>query len=83
MNARWVVGSYTGDDAKHIKSHADAGIGYFVLREGGRGTAYKVEAAFKRAEDSALPPHLTYAPLTTANRLEAMSDKRHGRKTGK
>ncbi len=58
ISAIWVVGSFDGEAAKSVQAHADAGIGYIILDSAGRGQSSTVVAAFRRAEDSPLPPHL-------------------------
>ena len=55
----WVVGKFSGAQAKSVHAHADAGIGYIVLDHGGRGDGTSVLAAFRRPSDSVIPPYLT------------------------
>jgi hypothetical protein len=78
MNYTWVIGVFTGDRAKSVKAHADTGIGYFVQGEGGRGTNYEVHAAFRRPNDSPIPPELTVCNATQIKILEKKFAARDG-----
>lgn len=78
IKSEWVIGTYTGDRAKSVKAHADAGMGYFIRSESGRGTAYEVEAAFLRATDSPLPEHLVKANFGQAQKLDRLRNERLG-----
>lgn len=77
MEVQWVIGVYTGERAKSVKAHADAGIGYFIREEGGKGAQYRVIAAFKRPMDSPIPPHLDKATPSVATALDRLHDQRH------
>lgn len=74
----WVIGVYTGDQAKTVKAQADVGIGYFFQREGGRGQTYTVYAAFRRPLDGARADHLELANSQQVEKLDRLWDRRHG-----
>jgi hypothetical protein len=74
----WVIGHFTGDQAKSVKAHADAGIGYFIRNEMGRGMAYEVEAAFRRSTALPLPEYLQRATREQSKRLAGMLKVRQG-----
>lgn len=71
MNARWVIGTYTGKQATVVKAHAENGIGYRIIQEYGKGAGLEVTAAFKRPEDRPLPAHLQYASDSQVAKLDA------------
>lgn len=70
MTTQWVKAIYNGKRADIIKGHADAGIGYFIIEDGGRGANYWVEAAFLRACDSPVPEHITICDNYESDKLE-------------
>lgn len=74
----WVIGAYTGAQAKHVKAQADAGIGYFFQREGGMGQNYTVYAAFRRPITGPRPEHLQLATPSQERILEKMRKERQG-----
>lgn len=76
MEYEWVIGRFTGERAKSVKAHADAGIGYFIRQELGQGMAYAVEAAFRRPCDGLLPEHLERVTWSQASKLEKMLQER-------
>lgn len=78
MQYEWVIGSFKGDKGKQVKELANAGVGYFVRQEAGRGTEYTVEVAFKRAIDSPTPEHLVPADLFQSEKLEKLARQRMG-----
>jgi|SRR5579884_329894 len=78
MECEWVIGVYKGDRAKSVRSHADAGIGYFIREERGKATSYEVEAAFRRPIDGPRPDHLLLATEYQAEKLDEQYQQRHG-----
>jgi hypothetical protein len=78
MKYEWVIGKYTGDRAKSVKSLADSGTGYFVRSESGKGIAYEVEVAFRRPIDGPTPTHLTLCDNYQIKKLESLYSNRHG-----
>lgn len=78
IDYEWVIGAYTGDQAKAVKAHADHGIGYFFQREGGRGVSYTVYAAFRRPMDGPRADHLELANGQQVQKLEQLWNRRHG-----
>ena len=80
MNYTWVIGVFTGERARSVKAHADSGIGYFIREERGRGVGYEVEAAFRRANDSPMPPELVECNNNQIDILERKYATRHGLK---
>jgi hypothetical protein len=77
MSAEWVVGRYTGERAKSVMDHANAGIGYFILQQGGKGTGMWCLAAFVRPLDSPTPEHLTR--VTDRSQLAKLEARRNAR----
>ena len=61
MKFDWCIGVFKGDQAGSILGLANEGVGYFIRKSTGSGKALEVEAAFRRARDSAVPDHLTVA----------------------
>src|SRR5579871_2284128 len=80
MQWEWVVGVYKGDRAKSVRSHADAGIGYFIREVRGKATSYEVEAAFRRPIDGPRPNHLLLATEYQAKEIDKLYQQRHGLK---
>src|SRR5579871_6729442 len=78
MQWEWVVGVYGGDRAKSVRSHADAGIGYFIREVRGKATNYEVEAAFRRPIDGPRPDHLLLATDYQVEKLDEQYQQRHG-----
>lgn len=78
MNYTWVIGTYKGKDADKVKAHANEGVGYFVRSESGRGTNYEVTVAFRRANDSPIPPHLMTASVGLSEKLDEKYWQRSG-----
>lgn len=78
MEAIWVIGRFTGDRAKSVKEHADAGSGYFIREAGGRGMNYEVTAAFRIANDRPLPEYLQMCTREQSLRLEEKMRQRQG-----
>lgn len=78
MKIEWVIGVYTGERAKSVKEHADAGIGYFIQKEEGRGVTYTVYAAFRRAVETLRPDHLELATPAQVEKLEKLYNARSG-----
>lgn len=58
ITTEWVVGRFTGEQAKSVMAHANAGIGYKIIQKGPAGNSY-VLAAFRRPCGLPLPDHLT------------------------
>lgn len=80
MDFTWVVGFYKGKKAESIRDHANAGIGYFILDQFGKGNGLEIEAGFRRANDSPIPNHLVKASPDVAANLEQMRRSRSGNK---
>lgn len=59
IGSSWVIGVFTGQQAKLVQAHADVGVGYFVLEKTGKNDSLTVKAAFRRVHDSPIPFHLT------------------------
>lgn len=78
IESDWVIGLFDGSQAKRVKEHADAGIGYFILGDGGAGANYQVKAAFLRPRTSPIPQHLQKADITQSLKLEKMRKDRSG-----
>lgn len=78
MKAEWVIGVFTGERAKSVKDHADAGIGYFIQKEEGRGVTYTVHAAFRRAVAGLRPDYLEMPTPTQIEKLENLFKGRTG-----
>lgn len=78
MKYEWVIGSFTGDQAKIVKSHADAGIGYYIQQENGAGFGHTVVAAFRRAISEVRPEHLMLASPYQQERLNKLHESRFG-----
>lgn len=79
MQAKWVIGQFTGAQAQSVKSHADAGIGYHLRSVSGAGNSLSVQAAFLRAEDGEpKPEHLEYATIDQVEKLEKLRGIRGG-----
>lgn len=75
----WVIGFYTGDTAKRIKSLAAEGLGYYIRKEEKVGGGLRLEAAFRRPlEDAPRPNHLIPATPQQAAVLEAKRKKSQG-----
>lgn len=72
----WVIGRFKGDRAKSVKQHADAGLGYFIREEGGRGTVYEVEAAFRWPVVGPLPHHLQECTIDQSMKLDRLRANR-------
>ena len=53
----WVMARYVGDQAKHVMGLAQQGIGYHILEQPDKGSAWVV-VAFRRPTGP-LPDHLT------------------------
>jgi hypothetical protein len=75
MTTHWVVGVWKGEAAKSITLHANAGIGYILIEQGGRGTELMVKAAFRHADDSPLQPNLRLASYAESRKFEGMRNK--------
>ena len=58
MNYEWVIGTYSGDNAKYVSALADMGIGYFKMGELAKGRTSEVAVAFRRPLDGPTPEHL-------------------------
>ena len=78
IKSRWIVAIYTGDAARSVKAHADAGIGYLILQEAGRGQGYQVKAAFRRPADAPVPNNARVADGAESARLEKQFHARNG-----
>lgn len=83
IRADWVIGVFTGDRAKSVKEHADAGIGYFIQMEEGRGMSHTVHAAFRRVADTPIPEHLNRATPAQVEKLEKLYRERTGQRERK
>ena len=55
---RWVVGRYEGEQADTVLAHMYAGLGYFKIKEDGRGKNKSVVVAFRQSANQELPVHL-------------------------
>lgn len=78
-NSEWVIGKYSGEQAKNIKALSDAGVGYFVRQESGSGGGYTIEVGFRRViSDEPRPLHLEAATPAQAEKLEKMRTDRTG-----
>lgn len=77
MKWQWVIGNWTGDQAKSVIDHANAGISYFVLRDDSVRGSNKVMAAFRRPRDSPVPEHLQIATEDMARKLDRRYNDRH------
>lgn len=80
MQYQWVIGAYTGEQAKHVRSLADSGIGYFFQRSAGVGPNYTVMAAFRAPANQLLPEHLELASPQQVDKLEQLWIARHGKR---
>lgn len=78
MKAEWVIGVFTGARAVSVKGHADAGIGYFIQKEEGRGMTYTVHAAFKRVKNGVRPDYLDAATPVQVAKLEQLQEAQNG-----
>lgn len=59
IRSAWVVGSYIGENAKHILANASAGVGsYIILDQSGSNIKPSCTVAFRKAIDGPLPDHL-------------------------
>lgn len=57
IKTKWVLGRYTGKEAKRVMDMAHNGLGYFIIDQPEKGDAWIV-AAFRRPMDTPLPSHL-------------------------
>lgn len=78
MPSQWVIGKYKGQRAQYIKGLADAGIGYFIREESGKGGSLEITAAFRRPMDSPLPDHLLLANHFQVEKLNNLLLVRNG-----
>ena len=78
IKTTWVIGVFNGKRAQIIKGHADDGLGYIIREESGGGNSYRVEAAFRRANDSPIPDYLTACSDIQSEKLEKLRKKRQG-----
>jgi len=77
MLCKWVIGRWSGKQAKSVEDHAAAGLTYFIIDASGRGEGREVVAAFRRACDSPVPEHLEV--ITDPFRIVEYEEKRKAR----
>lgn len=68
----WVIGHFTGEDAKRIKALASERMGYISMEQ----DKSSISAAFRRANDSPVPSHLIV--VTDSRQIEILEAKRNG-----
>jgi len=74
----WVIGHYSGEQARSKKAHADIGIGYYVRSEQGKSAMnYHIEVAFRRIIDGPRPEHLILAVGEQVKKLDRLYNQRH------
>lgn len=76
IQSRWVIGRYTGTDAKRIVAHGEAGIGYYILDKPENGTSW-VEAAHQHPMDAPLPDYLR--EVTNSHLANKLDSRQQGR----
>lgn len=80
IRAAWIIGTYSGDEAKRVKTQAESGIGYFIASEYGKGQGYGIEAAFRAAGEilENMPDNCRLATEQQAAKLDRELDRRTG-----
>ncbi len=54
----WVTGRYEGEQADNVIAHMQLGLGYYKIKQEGRGKSKSVIVAFRRSRNEELPVHL-------------------------